>query len=109
MSETFESNIVETEILDITMTKTTGCPLAMVGREVCYTITITNNSPVDVDAMAFRDELDERVIYKDGSFIVDGVAQEPEIIDNVIQCNIDVPMGETVVITFCVTVIGVSS
>jgi len=101
---TFESNEVETEILDITITKQTDCAYAVTGKTICYSFQIINNSPIDTEQIIFEDELDARLSYIEESFEVDGLPEKPELSGQIIQYALDIPSGETVEIKFCVTV-----
>lgn len=98
------SNTVETEIIDLQVTKTANVPFTMVGQTICYTVTIVNNSDVDVEDILFTDPLESYLTYVDGSFAVDGTPETPTVTGNEIQYELSVPAGATVLVTFCVVV-----
>jgi len=100
---TFNSNEVETKIVDLAIIKQT-CRYALVGKDICYTITATNNSDVDMFGVLFSDEIPENTTYIIGSFEVDDVPQTPMMANNTIQYPINIPAGESVNIRFCVHV-----
>jgi len=100
----FESNTVETKILDITLTKVASCSAVAVGKRLCYIITAENNSEIDLDGIVFRDELESGQTYVEGSFEVNQDPVEPEVLGNLVRHTLDIPAGETVEIKFCVTV-----
>jgi len=104
----FESNEVETQILDIAITKIASCDAVLVGGKICFTFAITNNTSNNLEGIVFRDELDENVRYIQDSFEVDGVQQEPDVLGNLIRYSMDISAGgEPVEIKFCVEVISV--
>jgi uncharacterized repeat protein (TIGR01451 family) len=112
------SNIVETNIFDLQVTKKSNCPYAVVGGKICYTVTIVNNSDVDfiigeyeAGCIIFRDPLANNLEYIGGSFeyvIGSGepVKVEPDIdSNNVLTYNcLEIPAGKTAIVTFCVKV-----
>jgi len=102
---TASSNIVETEIIDLNMIKEANCGYAVVGGKICYTITITNNSAIELVDVVFRDPLPNNLTYVEGSFTVDDDSQTP-IIDanNVLSYTLTIPSSSTLVIKFCTTV-----
>ena len=107
---TVQSNQVETDIIDLTIVKSASCNVALVGGKICYKVTITNNSDVDLEYIMFRDPLAPNLTYIEGSFEVDGTPQTPTIVGNELQYELTIPAIEEdeppvpVVITFCVTV-----
>ena len=100
----FESEEVSTQIIDLQIIKTT-CPYALVGQEICYTITITNNGDIDAFGVVFKDVLADNMTYVMGSFEVDGIFYTPAIAENVIQYRIDIYAGIPITIKFCVKVL----
>jgi len=104
---TVSSNQVETDIIDLQITKTASCNVAVVGGTICYLITIFNNSEVDLEDILFRDPLAPNLTYKVGSFEVNGTPETPTIIGNELQYVLTIPAGETVEIDFCATVTSV--
>ena len=110
------SEVAETDIIDLQVTKVSACPYAVVGGNICYTATIVNNSDVDFitgefGALEISDPLASNVEYVEGSFeytIGSGepVQVEPNIdVSNVMTYDIEIPAGETAVVTFCVKVL----
>jgi len=100
----FESNEVQTEIVDLSITKTPSCGYAIPGGTICYTIVAENNSEVDMFGVLFSDVIPANTTYIVDSFMVDGVQQTPMMAENTIQELIDIPAGESVTITFCVKI-----
>jgi len=84
------------------------CPYVLAGGNICYTITVTNNSDVDVLGVLFNDEIPVNTEYITGSFRVNDEVQTPMMADNIIQYPIDVlangSEGDSVKIDFCVKV-----
>ena len=101
-----QSNPADTEIIDLQVTKSASRTAVFVGDNICYTVTVFNNSDVDLEELAFSDVLMSNLAYVEGSFEVDGVAVTPTISpDNELSYLIPlVAGGATVVVTFCVTV-----
>ncbi|MCL2755603.1 MAG: DUF11 domain-containing protein [Firmicutes bacterium] len=99
----FTSNQAQVEIIDLDITKTT-CPYALKGRDICYTVIVSNNSDVDMFGILFSDELDENLTYVPGSFEVDGDPQTPMMFENIIQYPLDVQAGGYMTIKFCVKI-----
>ena len=110
-----ESNIIETEIIDLQIEKEASCAYAIVGGRICYTVTVTNNSDHSFDdsglgMLTFRDVLASNVRYIDGTFQIDGNDATPTIdADNVMTYTFEIPPHESVVITFCVRVVAPDS
>jgi len=106
------SEPVDIDVIDLTMTKVASCDKVVVGKDICYTVTIVNNSDVEIDG-TFRDPLDENVEYVTGSFKVTvgedhPIEENPTISpENVMTYPITIPADETVVIEFCVKVASV--
>ena len=97
----FESNDVETDIVDLQIIKEV-CPYALLGQDICYTVTVLNNSNIDITGLLFSDELADNLTYVAGSFEVDGNFETPMMADNIIQYPIDIMAGGEVIIKFCV-------
>ena len=111
---TIESNEVEVDIIDVEIKKEADCAYAVVGGQICYTITIENRSEVPFNDPAigpgqlfFRDPLDENLEYVQGSFTVDGHQRTPTVTNNEISYHLDVPATSTVIVRFCVKVLSV--
>jgi len=108
-SITINSDIVDVDVIDLTLTKEASCNMVIVGKDVCYTVTIVNNSDVALDT-TFRDPLALNTTYVEDSFTVkvgdeEPVGETPSIDgDNVMTHPLTVPANETVVVEFCVTV-----
>ena len=114
---TTSSDVTETDIIDLEVTKTADCDYALVGGNICYTITITNNSDVDfidgeMGGIVIRDPLASNVEYVPGSFeyTIDGgepISADPNIDgSNVLTYTIELAAGETAVVHFCVKVLS---
>lgn len=115
-----QSDIVQTDIIDLTVTKTATCGYALVGGTICYTATIENNSDVDfisgddeMGCITFRDPLAPNLQYVTGTFtyqIGSGVEvpATPNInADNVLTYNcLEIPANTTAVVKFCVKVLS---
>jgi len=100
---TIQSNKEEVEIVDIVVEKTANCPIAFVGGTIQYCITVTNPSLHEFQS-TFRDVLDSRLEYVDGSFTVDGTTQTPTISGQEISHLVTIPADSTVTICFKVKV-----
>ena len=99
------SNEVVTEIIDVTINKEANCNYAVVGGNICYTITI--ESSCDLDGVVFKDQLSNSVEYINGSFTVNDEPRTPTIsADYELSYTFDLKEGTTV-IKFCVHVIAV--
>jgi len=105
-----ESGITEVDVIDLRISKQASCDMVVVGKDVCYTVTIVNNSDVSLD-VTFRDPLDVNAVYVEESFTItvgsgQPVQVEPTIdpVTNIMTHPITIPAGETVVVEFCVTV-----
>ncbi|MCL2228809.1 MAG: hypothetical protein FWC00_03190 [Firmicutes bacterium] len=83
-----ESNQTEVDIVDITLTKTSGCHFAVVGGTISYCVKIENHSGEIVPDALFKDVLSSRVSYVTGSFTVDGTHETPTISGNTISYEI---------------------
>jgi len=114
---TTASDPVETDIIDLEVTKTSDCEFALVGGNICYTVTITNYSDVDfitgeMGGIVIRDPLSSNLEYVPGSFYytIDGgepVTDDPNIDgSNVLTYTIELAAGETAVVHFCVKVLS---
>ena len=112
------SGVVETDIIDLQVTKAAKCDKALVGGRICYTGTIINNSDVDFitgeqGPVTIRDPLASNVEYIAGTFeytIGSGqpVQDEPDIDgNNEMTYELEIPAGETVIVEFCVKVLSV--
>ncbi|MCL2755600.1 MAG: DUF11 domain-containing protein [Firmicutes bacterium] len=105
----------EVDIIDLQITKTANCAYAILGGNICYTVTIVNNSDVDftdgeMGEITFRDPLADNLEYVDDSFEYgtdpDNLTPGTPNIDgnNVITFDLAIPAGETMYIEFCAKV-----
>jgi len=101
---TFESDKVETQIIDLSIVKTT-CPYALKWHDICYMIIISNNSEIDMFGLLFSDKLADNMEYIIGSFTVADKPQTPMMAENTIQYPVDILANSTIEIKFCVKVI----
>jgi len=115
-----ESPPATTDVIDLQITKVSNCEYAVVGGNICYTTTIVNNSDVDfvdgeMGGIIFRDPLTSNLEYVLGSFEYT-IGSEPPVQDdpvvdpitNVLTYDsLEIPAGETAVVTFCVKVVSV--
>ena len=116
-----ESQVVTTDVINLTVEKEASCQYVLVGGRLCYTVTITNDSDVDfttgeLGGVIFRDPLAENLTYIPGTFEytidcgqpdpVPPVQVEPTInSDNVMTYDsLQIPAGCKAIVTFCVTV-----
>jgi len=99
----FESNDVETKIVDLQIIKQT-CPHVLAGRDICYSVTVVNNSDANMSGILFSDQLDESVVYVAGTFEIDGEFVIPMMAGNTIQYPIDISTDKPTIIKFCVRV-----
>jgi len=110
-----QSNITETSVVDLTVTKVASQQCVLVNGQLCYTVTISNNSDIPFTDVVFRDPLGQYMQYVPGTFTINGSAATPTVDqDNVLSYSpISVPVADvvsgpgTVVINFCVTVTGI--
>ena len=102
----FESNEASIEILDLRINKQ-SCPYVVKRKNICFTVTAINNSNTDVFGIRFSDELEPSLEYVSGTFQIDGELVAPLVVNNIIQCPIDIPAGESVEIQFCVKVLKI--
>jgi uncharacterized repeat protein (TIGR01451 family) len=103
------SEEVEVRIPDLEIEKVANREITGVGREVTYTIEVTNNSVFAVEDMKVIDELDrEFVRFVENSFVIDGVANpafashETGVITVLLA---SIGAGETVSIEFNVSIL----
>jgi len=113
-----ESNVAETDIIDLQVTKISNCPYAVVGGNICYTVTIVNNSNANfvdgaLGGIIFRDPLASNLQYIPGTFQYTIGSGEPFQVepninaDNVLTYDsIVLPAGQTAIVTFCVRVLS---
>jgi len=122
-----QSDVVETDIINLTVDKVANCEYALLGGNICYTVTITNDSDVDfiegtdeMGGLKFRDELTANLSYVENTFNYtifdiddpdpepphDPVFVEPDIdSDNVMTFEpLELSANQFVVIKFCVKV-----
>ncbi|MCL2846467.1 MAG: DUF11 domain-containing protein [Firmicutes bacterium] len=115
-----ESEVSETEILDLTITKESDCPYAVIGGTICYTVTITNNTDHTFDGrddtafspLVFRDPLAENLEYivDTFTFSINGAIPPTHGTPTIDTDNImtfddwTIPPQSTVVVEFCVRV-----
>ncbi|MCL2796708.1 MAG: DUF11 domain-containing protein [Firmicutes bacterium] len=103
-----ESNEVVTTVIDLSIVKEASCAYVILGKNICYTVTVTNNSDVELLDVMFRDPLPSGLVYVEGSLEVDGTPVEPATTSPDLTYLLEsVPAGgEPVVITFCATAVG---
>jgi len=115
---TVPSNQTETEIIDLQISKEASCDYTVVGGTICYTITIVNNSDVNLtfqddgaSGITFRDPLATNLSYRPGTFSIQVGSSEPIYLepdinaDNVLTFSeLEIPANTTMTITFCVRV-----
>jgi len=113
-----QSEIATTDIIDLQITKVSNCAYAVVGGNICYTITIFNNSDADfttgeLGGIIFRDPLASNVQYVPGSFEYEIGAEPPVQVEPDIDSNnvmtydsLEIPAGDTAIVTFCVKVLS---
>ncbi|MCL2599211.1 MAG: DUF11 domain-containing protein, partial [Firmicutes bacterium] len=77
------SNEAVVEIVDLQIVKEADVPYTVVGKTICYTITVTNHSALNIETL-FTDEIQSYLTYIDASFLVDDVPQTPDIQNNVL-------------------------
>jgi len=104
--ETVTSNAATTGIVEITMNKVADCNMALLGGNICYTVTISNTSAAYRLSTTFRDMLPDELQYVDGSFTVNGVQQTPDVDGQEITYTFELLVEDTV-IKFCTKVIAV--
>jgi len=97
------SNEVKTEIIELFITKET-CRYSLKGRDICFFVTATNPSQVDIYDILFSDKLDDRLEYVPFTFQVGDEFVMPMMAGNTIQFPLDIKSGETVEIRFCARV-----
>ena len=100
-----ESNEVVTDIIDLTIEKEADCNMAVIGGTICYTVTIKNNSDIELETI-FRDPLASNLVYVQDSFTVDGEPQTPtyDAASHVLSYPLTLDPHCEVVIRFCVKV-----
>lgn len=85
---------------NLTIKKTAAFGTVMVGQIVPYTITVTNSSSVASVQSSVVDILPPGFVYKNGSGVVAGVAQDPAVNGNRLTfASVAVPPATTVTIT----------
>jgi len=103
---TIESNETETNIVKLDIKKETNCKFVLAGGVVLYTITISNDSDVDLHDLEFKDTLANNTKYLTGSFKVNGVYVDPDVSGATLNYHIDkIKDNEDITITFEVKVL----
>ena len=100
-----ESNTVTTDIIELTIEKQADCNMTVIGGTICYTVTIKNNSDIELETV-FRDPLASNLVYITGSFMVDGQHRTPSYDEqtHVLSYPLTLEPHCEVVIRFCVKV-----
>jgi len=113
-----QSEVVTTDVINLTVEKEASCKFVLVGHDLCYTVTITNDSDVDftteeggLGGIIFRDPLASNLTYVADSFNYEIDGGEPVFVEPAIDGNnvmtydsIELEAGQTAVVKFCVTV-----
>ena len=100
-----ESNEETVHKLKLEVIKTAGCKVTAVGHHISYCVTVKNESEVDLYDLLFKDVLDDRTSYVDGSFRVNGSPATPTVVGQTITYVIpEIEDDETITICFKVTV-----
>ena len=100
-----ESNEETVALLQLEVIKTANCNVTAAGHQIRYCVTIKNESGVDLDELLFKDELDPRTSYVNGSFTVNGTPATPTVANRTITYAIPrIEDDETITICFRVTV-----
>jgi len=102
---TIESNEETVALLQLEVIKTASCNVTAVGHQIRYCVTIKNESDVDLEDLLFKDELDPRTSYVNGSFTVNGTPATPTVVGHTITYTIPkIEDDETITICFRVMV-----
>lgn len=103
-----QSNIVTVAVSspDVNVVKTTSTIAAAVGETVTYTVVVTNNGLQTVNNVLFSDPIPAGSSFNSGSVTVSGAPRPAANPANGIALNPIAP-GDSVTITFAVTVTGV--
>ncbi|MCL2675435.1 MAG: hypothetical protein FWE84_02435 [Firmicutes bacterium] len=80
-----ESNEVEVEIVDLTLTKTVSCEFTFPGGVLTFCTLIENESEREIEDALFRDALDDRLTFIAGTFTVNGVPTTPVYENNTLE------------------------
>ena len=101
---TIHSNEVEVDVIDLRVVKTV-CPLTFAGGTIQFCTEITNPSDYPISPAVFRDVLDPRLTYIQGTFLVNGEPRTPTVTNNKLEYVIPViEPHSTVLICFKVRV-----
>jgi len=112
-----QSELVSTDIINLTVEKAASCDYVLVGGRLCYTIVITNDSDVDfiegqdeLGKIIFRDPLADNLTYVTDSFTISinggtAVPATPTLVGNVLTYDgIELEAGQFATVVFCVIV-----
>ena len=92
------------EATPVLATKTADRSSAVVGETVNYTLSFRNDSSVTYTDARIFDRLPEDIVYTPGSARVDGVAQEPDQIGNLLAWDVDLAPTQEITVTFAARV-----
>ena len=102
---TTTSNTVEVDVVELSIEKSASCGWTVPGGVITFCSVIDNPSETDLFDVLFKDELDPRFEYQDGSFEVDESPETPTITGNTIEFLItELKGGTSVKICFKVKV-----
>lgn len=103
--ETVDSNETETEIIKLEVKKEANCKYVIAGGCIEYTITICNDSDVNLCDLEFKDILAHNTEFKQGSFKVNGISKVATVFNNILSYKIaELKENGEIVITFEVKV-----
>lgn len=100
-----ESNEVEANMIDVTITKEQSCNYVFNEDEIEYTVTIFNDSCVCLYDLVFSDTISDNSEYVENSFTVNGIKYTPDIDKDTIIYEIEkIDAREEIIIKFTVKV-----
>ena len=90
---------------EITVTKTSDRTHTLIDGTITFCSAVRNDGNVDIYNSIFRDVLDAKTTYVDGTFTVDGITQTPTFVGSEIQYQIPLlAINQTISICFQVQV-----
>jgi len=99
------SNEVEVSEIILTLQKTASCEYFITGGTITFCTKINNSSDIEIDDIRWFDDLDPRLSYIADTFLVDGTAATPIIIDQELSYMIEtIAPGQSMLICFKVLV-----